>query len=101
MPPAPYRRHGRARPRRTRLPVKRTADRPRPGRGGSVPDRPDLDPSLPDGGEPDSSLVGTSEQNSSHRIWTIPNLLSFLRLLGVPLFLWLLLTDPPHDNWAL
>jgi cardiolipin synthase len=67
-----------------------------------VPDRPDLDPSLPDGSaEPDPSLVGTSEQNSSHRIWTIPNLLSFLRLLGVPLFLWLLLTDPPHDNWAL
>jgi cardiolipin synthase (CMP-forming) len=25
------------------------------------------------------------------RVWTIPNLISFLRLLGVPLFLWLLL----------
>src|SRR3954469_22024899 len=33
------------------------------------------------------------------RVWTIPNLLSLLRLLGVPLFLWLLLG--PHANgWA-
>ena len=31
------------------------------------------------------------------RIWTIPNLLSLLRLLGVPLFLWLALG--PQDNW--
>jgi cardiolipin synthase len=36
----------------------------------------------------------------SARIWTIPNALSVLRLLGVPLFLWLLLG--PHANgWAL
>jgi cardiolipin synthase (CMP-forming) len=34
-------------------------------------------------------------------VWTIPNLLSFLRLLGVPLFLYLLLADPHHDGWAL
>jgi cardiolipin synthase len=34
------------------------------------------------------------------RIWTIPNLLSGLRLLGVPLFLWLLL-GPRADGWAL
>lgn len=27
------------------------------------------------------------------RIWTIPNLVSFLRLLGIPLFLWLLLVQ--------
>ena len=33
------------------------------------------------------------------RVWTIPNLLSFLRLLGVPLFLWLLLV-PHADGWA-
>ena len=31
------------------------------------------------------------------RVWTIPNLLSFLRLLGVPLFLWLALG--PHADW--
>ncbi len=29
---------------------------------------------------------------------TVPNALSFLRLLGVPLFLWLLLER--HDGWA-
>jgi len=34
------------------------------------------------------------------RIWTVPNLLSGLRLLGVPLFLWLLL-GPHEDGWAL
>jgi CDP-diacylglycerol--glycerol-3-phosphate 3-phosphatidyltransferase len=33
------------------------------------------------------------------RIWTIPNALSVLRLLGVPLFLWLLL-GPEADGWA-
>jgi cardiolipin synthase (CMP-forming) len=36
----------------------------------------------------------------SDRIWTIPNALSFLRLLGVPLFLWLVL-GPKEDGWAL
>jgi cardiolipin synthase len=34
------------------------------------------------------------------RIWTIPNALSVLRLLGVPLFLWLLL-GPEADGWAI
>jgi cardiolipin synthase (CMP-forming) len=34
------------------------------------------------------------------RIWTVPNALSVLRLLGVPLFLWLLL-GPHADAWAL
>lgn len=33
------------------------------------------------------------------RVWTIPNLLSALRLLGVPLFLWLLLAQQA-DGWA-
>lgn len=33
------------------------------------------------------------------RIWTVPNALSVLRLLGVPLFLWLLL-GPQEDGWA-
>ena len=36
----------------------------------------------------------------SDRIWTVPNLLSMLRLLGVPLFLWLVL-GPEEDWWAL
>ena len=34
------------------------------------------------------------------RLWTIPNALSVLRLLGVPLFLWLLL-GPHADGWAI
>jgi len=34
------------------------------------------------------------------RIWTVPNLLSVLRLLGVPLFLYLVLV-PEADGWAL
>lgn len=37
---------------------------------------------------------------ASDRIWTVPNALSVLRLLGVPLFLWLLL-GPHADGWAL
>lgn len=35
----------------------------------------------------------------SERIWTVPNILSMLRLAGVPLFLWLLL-GPQEDLWA-
>jgi len=35
----------------------------------------------------------------SHRIVTIPNLLSFLRILGVPLFLMLILRE--QDGWAI
>jgi cardiolipin synthase (CMP-forming) len=34
------------------------------------------------------------------RVVTIPNILSFVRLLGVPLFLWLVL-GPHADGWAL
>jgi cardiolipin synthase len=37
---------------------------------------------------------------ASDRIWTIPNVISFIRLLGVPLFLYLLL-GPHHDIAAL
>ena len=33
---------------------------------------------------------------TSNRIWTVPNIISFVRLLGVPLFLYLLL-GPRHD----
>ncbi|MEJ2864671.1 CDP-alcohol phosphatidyltransferase family protein [Actinomycetospora flava] len=37
----------------------------------------------------------------AHERWlTVPNLLSFVRLAGVPLFLWLLL-GPRADGWAL
>ena len=34
------------------------------------------------------------------RVWTLPNLLSMLRLAGVPVFLWLVL-GPEEDAWAL
>jgi cardiolipin synthase len=34
------------------------------------------------------------------RVWTVPNAPSVLRLLGVPVFLWLLL-GPEEDGWAL
>ena len=37
---------------------------------------------------------------TADRILTIPNLLSMLRLLGVPLFLWLML-GPHADGWAI
>jgi CDP-diacylglycerol--glycerol-3-phosphate 3-phosphatidyltransferase len=48
-------------------------------------------------------LVGRSpvagRDGLSDRVWTVPNALSVLRLLGVPLFLWLLL-GPEADRWA-
>ena len=34
------------------------------------------------------------------RVLTVPNVLSALRLLGVPLFLWLILV-PQADGWAI
>ncbi|WP_372734644.1 CDP-alcohol phosphatidyltransferase family protein [Nocardioides sp.] len=36
----------------------------------------------------------------SNRVWTLPNVISGLRLLGVPLFLYLVL-GPEADGWAL
>jgi cardiolipin synthase len=38
-------------------------------------------------------------ETASGRIWTVPNALSFARLLGVPFFLWLILVEA--DWWAL
>jgi cardiolipin synthase len=40
----------------------------------------------------------TSAATPGDRIWTIPNLLSGLRLVGVPVFLWLALG--PHADWV-
>jgi cardiolipin synthase len=37
---------------------------------------------------------------TTDRILTVPNILSFLRLLGVPMFLWLILV-PQADGWAI
>jgi CDP-diacylglycerol--glycerol-3-phosphate 3-phosphatidyltransferase len=41
----------------------------------------------------------TDREKLPDRVWTLPNALSVLRLLGVPLFLWLLL-GPQADRWA-
>ena len=41
----------------------------------------------------------TDREQLPDRVWTVPNALSVLRLLGVPLFLWLLL-GPEADGWA-
>ena len=41
-----------------------------------------------------------AEDSTRSRVWTVPNLLSMARLLGVPLFLWLVLV-PEADWWAL
>jgi cardiolipin synthase len=37
--------------------------------------------------------VTTAEPELSSRIWTVPNVLSFLRLVGVPAFVWLILSE--------
>ncbi len=52
-------------------------------------------PSVPGGSPP-----VTDREALPDRVWTLPNALSVLRLLGVPLFLWLLL-GPEADGWAL
>jgi cardiolipin synthase len=45
------------------------------------------------------SGAGPTSNGPADRVWTIPNLLSLLRLLGVPLFLWLVL-GPEANGWA-
>lgn len=44
----------------------------------------------------DASAQGDSQV--SDRVWTVPNVLSMVRLVFVPIFLWLILTG--QDNWA-
>jgi cardiolipin synthase len=53
-----------------------------------------LDPRGEDG------VAEQAELGAGNRVWTIPNLLSVLRLCGVPLFLWLVLV-PEADVLAL
>ena len=40
------------------------------------------------------------DESQRPRVWTLPNLLSMVRLAGVPVFLWLVL-GPEWDGWAL
>jgi cardiolipin synthase len=44
-------------------------------------------------------MPSSAESPASTRILTVPNVLSFARLLGVPVFLWLILV-PEADGWA-
>ena len=39
------------------------------------------------------------QPETTDRVWTIPNALSMVRLVGVPIFFWLILDH--HDLWAL
>jgi CDP-diacylglycerol--glycerol-3-phosphate 3-phosphatidyltransferase len=55
---------------------------------------PSRGPELPGGSPP-----VVNREDLPDRVWTWPNALSALRLLGVPLFLWLLL-GPEADGWA-
>ena len=55
------------------------------------------------GGGADISVRATDADTApevSDAVWTVPNLLSGLRLLGVPVFLWLIL-GPHADGWAI
>jgi cardiolipin synthase len=57
--------------------------------------------SVPDvGSDPVTAVSAATGGASTAGVLTIPNLLSFARLLGVPVFLWLLL-GPHADGWAL
>ena len=40
------------------------------------------------------------EESQTAKVWTLPNILSMVRLAGVPVFLWLVL-GPEWDGWAL
>jgi CDP-diacylglycerol--glycerol-3-phosphate 3-phosphatidyltransferase/cardiolipin synthase len=46
-----------------------------------------------------SQPAGPSDEHRSDRIFTVPNVLSLLRLIGVPVLLWLLLAEKA-DGWA-
>lgn len=48
----------------------------------------------------DATRTAGTAPVASDRILTVPNLLSFVRLLGIPLFLWLMLVRHA-DGWAL
>lgn len=57
-------------------------------------------PSAAASARPGAGGHATADGNAlPDRVWTLPNALSVLRLLGVPLFLWLLL-GPQADAWA-
>jgi hypothetical protein len=60
-----------------------------------------MGPSSPAGGRISTgTLPVVTGVIGPERVLTVPNLLSVLRLAGVPLFLWLLL-GPHADGWAI
>jgi cardiolipin synthase len=72
-----------------------------------VRDRPPVDSAAPGAAAPagpgtagDPTTAAGPGAARRDRVLTVPNLLSLLRLAGVPLFLWLLL-GPRADGWAL
>ena len=72
-----------------------------PGTGGPGTGGPDT--GGPDTGGPDTGGPGSGEPDAPREsVLTIPNLISFARLLGVPVFLWLVLVgqSPTRDWWA-
>ena len=57
-------------------------------------------PSAAASARPEAGAPAMADRNElPDRVWTLPNALSVLRLLGVPLVLWLLL-GPHADGWA-
>jgi cardiolipin synthase (CMP-forming) len=64
-----------------------------------VPQKPEMTP-IPTGGSADSSLISPGVPlYDTDRVWTLPNMLSFLRLAGAPLVLWLII-GPQADALA-
>jgi cardiolipin synthase (CMP-forming) len=68
-------------------------------KGESVSDRTNMTSQASSGATPESA-GGSGGEGPRHNVLTVPNLLSFLRLAGVPLFLYLVL-GPREDGWAI
>jgi cardiolipin synthase len=51
-------------------------------------------------GHRDAGKYVADDLTRGKRVWTVPNLISMVRLAGVPVFLWLVLV-PEADGWAL
>ncbi len=66
--------------------------------GAGVPQGPEASPMTGSPGLPSLAPKGVALYDTD-RVWTLPNVLSFLRLAGVPLVLWLIL-GPQADRLA-
>ena len=70
----------------------------RPISGAGAPQGPEASPTTGSLGVPSLAAKGVPLYDTD-RVWTLPNVLSFLRLAGVPLVLWLIL-GPQADGLA-